>query len=61
MELEEKEEKDEDHRGKLYRKNPRKKVSINSRLKTIYIIVKGKHSVGKELQSLAVQGKKLLT
>ena len=39
MELQEKEEKDEDHRGKLlYRKNPRKKVSINSRRKAIYII-----------------------
>ena len=38
MELQEKEEKDENHRGKLYRQNPRKKVSINSRLKAIYII-----------------------
>ena len=37
MELQEKEEKDEDHREKLYRKNPREKVSNNSRLKPIYI------------------------
>ena len=34
----ENDEKDENHRGKPYRKNPTKKVSINSRLKTIYII-----------------------
>ena len=38
MDLQEKEEKEENHRGKLYRKNPRKKVSIKSRLKAIYII-----------------------
>ena len=38
MELQEKEEKDENYRGKLYRKDPRKKVSITSRLKAIYII-----------------------
>ena len=31
-------EKGENHKGKLYRKNPRKKLSINSRLKVIYII-----------------------
>ena len=38
MNLQEKEEKNRNHRGKLYRKNPRKKVSIKSRLKAIYII-----------------------
>ena len=38
MELQEKEEKDQNHRGKPHRKNPRKRVSINSRLKAIYII-----------------------
>ena len=38
MELKENEEKDENHRRKLYRKNPRKKVSVNSKLKAIYII-----------------------
>ena len=40
----------------------RKKVSINnSRLKAIYIKVKGKHYAGNEFQTLAVRGKKLLT
>ena len=31
-------------------------MSVNSRLKTIY--VKGNYSVGREFQSVAVQGKK---
>ena len=38
MELQKKEKKYENHRGKLYRKNSRKKVSTDSRLKLIYII-----------------------
>ena len=37
------------------------KVPINSRLKPFKSEVKGKHSAGKEFQSLAVRGKKLLT
>ena len=49
MELQEKEEKDENHRGKLYRKNPRKKVSINSRLKAIYIIGQRKAFCGQRI------------
>ena len=69
MELQE--NKDENHRRKLYGKNPRErthmertqgeKVPINSRLKPFKSEVKGKHSAGKEFQSLAVRGKKLLT
>ena len=42
-------EKDENHRGKLYRKNPRKKVSINSRLKAIYIIGQRKAFCGQRI------------
>ena len=49
MELQEKEEKDENHRGKLYRKNSRKKVSINSRLKAIYIIGQRKAFCGQRI------------
>ena len=49
MDLQEKEEKDENHRGKLYRKNPRKKVSINSRLKAIYIIGQRKAFCGQRI------------
>ena len=49
MELQEKEEKDENHRGKLYRKNPRKKVSINSRIKAIYIIGQRKVFCGQRI------------
>ena len=49
MELKEKEEKDQNHRGKLYRKNPRKKVPINSRLKAIYIIGQRKAFCGQRI------------
>ena len=38
-----------------------KKMSINSRLKTIQIIGQRKHSTGRIIQSVALQGKKLLT
>ena len=38
-----------------------KKVSINSRLKAIQMIGQRKHSIGREFQSLAMRGKKLLT
>ena len=40
---------DEDHRGKVYRENPRKKVSINSRLKAIYIIGQRKAFCGQRI------------
>ena len=33
-------------------------MSVNSRLKANKIIVKGKHSIGREFHSLAVRGKK---
>ena len=37
-------------------------MSVNSRLKAIYIIgQKGKNSIGTEFQGLALRGKKLLT
>ena len=36
-------------------------MSVNSGLKATKITVKGKHSIGREFQSLAVQGKNLLT
>ena len=36
-------------------------MSVNSGLKATKIIVKEKHSIGREFQSLAVRGKKLLT
>ena len=49
MELQEREEKDENHRGKLYRKNSKKKVSINSRLKAIYIIGQRKAFYGQRI------------
>ena len=49
MELQKRKEKDENHRGKLYRKNPRKKVSINSRLKAIYIIGQRKAFCGQRI------------
>ena len=38
-----------------------KKVSINARLKAIYIRGQRKHSADKELQSLPGGGKKLVT
>ena len=37
------------------------KMSVNSRLKVTKIIGQRKHSIGREFQSLAVRGKKLLT
>ena len=49
MELQENEEKDENHRGKLHRKDPRKKVPINSRLKIIYIIGQWKAFCGQRI------------
>ena len=49
MELQEKEKKGENHRGKRFRKNPRKKVSINSRLKAIYIIGQRKAFCGQRI------------
>ena len=49
MELQENEEKDENHRGELYRKDPRKKVPINSRLKIIYIIGQWKAFCGQRI------------
>ena len=49
MELQEKEEKDGNHRRKPYRKNPMKKVSINSRLKAIYIIGQRKAFCGQRI------------
>ena len=49
MELQENEEKDENHTGKLYRKDPRKKVPINSRLKIIYIIGQWKAFCGQRI------------
>ena len=49
MQLQEKEEKDKNHRAKLYRKNPRKNVFINSRLKAIYIIGQWKAFCGQRI------------
>ena len=49
MKLKEREEKDENHRAKLYRKNPRKKVPINSRLEAIYIIAQRKAFCGQRI------------
>ena len=61
MELQEKEEKDENHREKQYRKNPKKKVSINSRLKVIYIIGQSKAFCGKRIPESSCVRKELLT
>ena len=60
MELEEKEEKDENHRGKLYRKNPRKKVPIKPRLKAIWIIGQRKAFYGQRIPESSCARKKLL-
>ena len=49
MELQEKEEKYENRRGKLYGKNPREKVCINSRRKAIYIIGQRKAFSGQRI------------
>ena len=57
IELQENEEKDENHRGKLYRKNPRKKVSIKSRLKTICIIGQWKSFCGQRIPESSCAGK----
>ena len=55
--LEKEEEKDPKVIWKLFRKSPKKKgvYYSNSRLKAIKI--KGKHSIGKQLESLVLQGK----
>ena len=50
------------HTGNLFRKNFRnKRCLLILQLKLLRSQVKGKHSVGREFQSLAVQRKKLLT
>lgn len=55
MEFQEKEwEKDKRDIKNMFRKSPKKKVSVNSRFK-------GKKFLGKKFQCLAVQGKKLFT
>ena len=54
MELKEREEKDENLRGKLYRKNPRKKVPINSRLEAVYIIGQRKAFCGQRIPKSTV-------
>ena len=51
-------EKDENHRGKLYRKYPRKKVSIKSRLKAIYIIDQKKAFCGQRIPESSCERKK---
>ena len=60
MELQEKEEKDENHRGKLYRKNPRKKESINSRLTAIYIIGQRKAFCGQRIPESSCARKEIV-
>ena len=64
MELQEKEVYTErlQHTGNLFRKNFRvKRCLLILDLKPVRSQVKGKHSAGREFQSLAVQRKKLLT
>ena len=60
MELQKRKEKDENHRGKLYRKNPRKKVSINSRLKAIYIIGQRKAFCGQRISESSCTRKEIV-
>ena len=62
MELQEKEEKDEKHIGKLFKENTKKKrCLVTLHWKPFRLLVEGKHSALREFQSLAVKGKKLLT
>ena len=50
------------HTGNLFRKEPTvKRCLLILDLKSFRSYVKGKHSIGREFHSLAVQGKKLLT
>ena len=64
MELREKEaQKDYNIQEICLERTYRSKMSVNSRLRATKIIgkVKGKHSIAREFQNLAAQGKKLLT
>ena len=58
--------KKKDKQIKAYRNSLYKKPTVNRcllilDLKPFKLLVKGKHSIGREFQGLAVQGKKLLT
>ena len=46
---------------KIIEETVQRVLSINSRLKAIYILYQRKAYCGKEFQSLAVRGKELLT
>ena len=61
MKLQEKEEKDENHRGKIWKEPNEKRCLLTLDSKPFRLKVKENHSAGKEFKSLAVQGKKLLT
>lgn len=61
MGLQEKEENNEKNIRKISRKRSKKKMPITLHFKLFRSDVKGKHSVGRDFQSLAARRKKLLT
>ena len=61
MGLQEKEENNEKNIRKIFRKRSKKKMPITLYFKLFRSYVKGKHSVGRDFQSLAGRRKKLLT
>lgn len=61
MGLQEKEENNEKNIRKIFRKRSKKKMPITLHFKLFRSDVKGKHSVGRDFQSLAARRKKLLT